>query len=388
MQAQGARSTDGARRLRVVELDWGHDVRWAEFLETRRDALVFHHPGWLGSLEREYGRPPIGLACVEGGEHVEDGERVLGVLPLLETRGLPLPGLRAVAGPRLSSLPRTPLAGPCAVDATAERALLAAAVQRVRLRPGLQLQLKPGRPGLSDWAPALTRVPWRWTYVVELPGPEGTVRFGSSRNHGRIRWAVQKARRDGVRVREAETLADVHAWYELYLRTMRRNLVPPRPWRLVLAMWELLRPVGHMRLLLAERMRGGTAELLAGSVLLAFGRTVHYAFNGVRPDAIGLRPNDLIQWQAIHDARDAGYDSYDLGEVSEGDTGLAQFKRKWGGQPVRLHRYYYPPPTGSDSRKGLGMPASDAALRAAGAAWRRVPLRVTAAAGDVVYGFL
>src|SRR5215218_3885735 len=69
--------------LRVVECDPRSDRRWQTFLESRRDALVYHHPAWLDVLAREYGQEPIGLAC-------ENGEGALrGVLPLFRSRGLP-----------------------------------------------------------------------------------------------------------------------------------------------------------------------------------------------------------------------------------------------------------------------------------------------------------
>jgi hypothetical protein len=45
------------------------------------------------------------------------------------------------------------------------------------------------------------------------------------------------------------------------------------------AIWELLRPAGLMRLLLAEQIVDGERCVLAGSMLVMFGSTVSYAFN-------------------------------------------------------------------------------------------------------------
>jgi hypothetical protein len=375
----GALSTDRLTRPRVVEVDWRRDRRWLDFLDERPDALVYHHPGWLESLSREYGRSPVGLACVDA------AGRVRGLMPLLETRGLPVPRAGATVRARVSSLPRTPLAGPIAESADAESALVEAALDRVRARPGLELEIKPARPGLAGRAGGLTEVPWRPSYVLHLPEPGVPLRFGSGRNHARIRWAVQKAQRAGVRLRDARTPADVRAWHRIYLDTMRRNLVPPRPLRLFLALWETLGRAGHMRLLLAERPPAG---LIGGSVLLAFGQTVFYAFNAVHRDAVALRPNDLLQWQAIHDARDGGFRRYDLGEVGAGNAGLADFKRKWGGEEIRLHRCYHPPP-GQGVEHESGDTGPKGRLRdPAAAVWQRVPLDATALAGDLVYRFL
>jgi len=55
-----------------------------------------------------------------------------------------------------------------------------------------------------------------------------------------------------LRVREAAVEADLSAWYDVYLETMRWHAVPPLSYRLFKAMWDVLRPQGYMRLLVAE----------------------------------------------------------------------------------------------------------------------------------------
>ncbi|MFQ5906253.1 MAG: GNAT family N-acetyltransferase, partial [bacterium] len=185
--------------------------------------------------------------------------------------------------------------------------------------------------------------PWKFTYTLELPKSEKELRFGDSRNHGRIRWAVNKATRLGVQVRPAETQDDLRAWYELYVDTMRWHASLPRPYRFLKALWELLRPRGLMQLLLAEQQEGGSRSLLAGSVFLMFGQTVYYYLNGRRRGALALRPNDAILWRAIHDACRMGFRRYDLGEVDEDQQGLTEFKLKWGAKAIQSYRYYYPP---------------------------------------------
>ncbi len=365
-------SRESSSSLKVVELDPRGDPRWEAFVNSRRDRLIYHHPKWLEALAVGYGHSPIGLAC-QGA----DG-RLLGVLPLCEARGLS-------SGRRLISLPHTPVAGPLSTSRETTSALLRAAIRRVEGTRASSLQIKAGSSELAGLADGLVARPWSETYVRELPDDVGGLRFGSSRNHGRLRWAVNKALKQGVTTREASSESDLCAWYRLYLVTMRSHAVPPRPYAFFEALWTGLHPRGLMRLMLAERREPRGIRMLAGSVFLIFGETVFYAFNGRRQQDLGLRPNDLIQWRALHDACEAGLRWYDFGEVEQAQVGLAEFKGKWGAQPRALHRYYYPVPR--EIERGL-LADGSTSRELASEVWRRLPLNVTARVGRWLYRLL
>ena len=358
--------------LDVVEVDPLSDPRWEAFVATRPDRLVYHHRGWLEALARGYGHSPLALACeAEGGV-------LKGVLPLCEARGL-------LSGRRLVSLPHTPVAGALTTAPAVTRALLEAAIRRVRATRASSLQIKAGLEQLEGLPHGMVGRAWSETYLLELPDRSEELRFGSSRNHNRLRWAMNKARREGVTARDASSQDDLGAWYRIYLETMRSHAVPPRPYSFFEALWTSLRPSGLMRLLLAERREAGATRLLAGSIFLSSGATMFYAFNGCRRRDFHLRPNYLIQWCALHDAHAAGLRWYDFGEVEQHQEGLATFKHKWGGRPRPLHRYYFPSPReleGGILREG----SRSRAL--VSAAWRRLPLDVTARAGELLYRHL
>jgi hypothetical protein len=361
---------------RVIRIDPLTDPRWDGYVCAHPAGLVYHHSAWLRCLEREYGQRPLALAVEQS-----TGE-LAGALPLLQTRGLPVLALRAVAGPRLASLPRTPVAGPLADGHEQLAALVSAAVELVRSRPGKQLQLKLVEPIPDAFVDGAVTYPWRWTYVLELPDDAANVRLGSARKTRGIRSAVNRAKRAGIVVRNARSRAELNAWYRLYLETMRHHFVPARPLRLFEAMWDEMQGRGLMELLLAER-RG---DIMAGCVLLGLGDRVSYAFGGARRTAFSDRPNELLHWHAIHAAAQAGRRWYDFGEVVENHVGLADFKRKWGTEARRLYRYYFPAPRQAPhTGDGGGLAAVIGRVRPV---WRRVPLPITAKAGDLTYRYL
>lgn len=356
--------------LRAFDLE-PEDPRWEDFVASHPQALPYHHPSWSRVLREAFGYHNAALGCVDG------AGRLCGILPLLEKKSL-------LAGLHLSSLPHTPVAGPLAANADSVRALLSAAAERVDQSAARWLQLKVAGPSLDGLADGFSRLEWDATYVLNLPDDPENLRFGSSRNHSRIRWAVRKANQCGVTVRPASSLGDVRRWYRLYLETMRAHATPPRPFRLFELMWEILAPSNRIRLLLAERQAGGQAQVLAGSLFLMHGQTVVYAFNGRDRRQLQFRPNDAIHWTAITDACASGFRRYDFGEVAEGNEGLAIFKEKWGARPVSLYRYNYP--RQREIERGILVPGF--LRRTQEWTWRRLPLSITAGMSRWIYGRL
>jgi len=367
-----------SRECFVVESDPRTDPRWEGFVSGHAGSTIYHSLGWLNALAVEYGQPARHLAC----EDIEG--RLVAVLPLFYTRGMPFTGGSRDAGRRLSSLPRTPLGGAISVQSEATTALIRAAISVCKEERGLHLQIKTEACDLAGMCADISRTDWRDSFVLALPRSSDELRFGNATTRHRIKWAVNKAVKLGVEVRTGEDEHDLKSWYSLYLERMRFNAVPPRPYRFFSSLWKAFAPYGKIRLLLAEKQAGTARRLLAGSILLMHGNTVTYAFTGARTSELALHPNDLIQWLAIHDACRAGFCRYDFGEVAEEHQQLAQFKSKWGAEPIPLYRYYWPEPKTNFTRK----PLLGDSRRLVASSWRRLPLRLTATLGDWIYSRL
>ena len=364
--------------LHVIDLNLD-DPRLVPFVAAHPLGIVYHHPAWLRTLSAEYNRVIVMLACESQGGHLE------GILPLMNTRGLPLSVFGGLAKARLSSLPRTPIAGPLCVSEEASRLLLSAAINRVSQVRGVRLQVKTEGRLLDSFVDNFSGVPWRKSFVLSLPEDPAKLRIGSSGTRLKhIRSSVKRAQSLGVRVRMASSEGDLRRWYEIYLRTMRRVTVPPRPLRCFLAMWKYMEPLGLMKLILAERKCEGKTEMLAGSILLMHGKRVFYAFSACPSEYFPLQPNDLIQWEAIHWTASNGFREYDFGEVSSDARQLAAYKAKWGGEQRVLYRYYYPRMI-SESQDSSMLSRRQKLLERI---WQLLPVHVTAHLGDLIYHYL
>jgi lipid II:glycine glycyltransferase (peptidoglycan interpeptide bridge formation enzyme) len=122
-------------------------------------------------------------------------------------------------------------------------------------------------------------------------------------------------------------------------------------------------------------------RLVAGSMFLRFGKTLWYAFTGVGDKDLGLHANDLLLWHAIHDAHAAGLRWVDFGEVAEEHPELVRFKTKWGARPLAQYRYY----SGSIPCQAGSPKLTAYAEKLCRKLWSRLPLRLTARAGEFVY---
>jgi serine/alanine adding enzyme len=355
------------------------NVLWDDFVNDHPDASVYHLSEWLNILQKESNQKILRLVCKD------EESKIVGVFPLQYTKGFPF-GLGGVPGiKRLSSLPRTPIGGPLAIDENIAAVLIQKAVDTVKEDKERHLQIKTFSPQLKAESNRLHKFLWREIYVTEIPKYPKEIRFGDSRNHAAIKRAMKKALKNDVHFREANNINELKEWYPLYSDTMRFHVTPARSYSFFKNIWELMKPKGLMSLVLAELETIGSKQIIAGSVLFKFNDTVTYAFNGSSRNHFELRPNDLLHWQAIHDAQKMGFKYYDLGEVSKDHLSLAAYKKKWASSIKEMYHYYYPKPEGLENEEELDAGTSGNLKQKI---WQALPLKITEIIGDKTYKYL
>ena len=361
------------KKIRVAESS--NESEWNNFVSSHPDSKIYHTSHWINALKNESGAKGINLVCLD------EEDKVTGVFPLLYTRGFPL-GLRGLpASKRLSSLPRTPLAGPLAYEEKIYRALIDKAVELVDRDKDRKLQIKLPGETLAYTRYGFKSLPWRESYIYEIPPPGQEIRFGNSRNHSSIKRAVNKAERSGLIVRTVTSVEELRQWYLMYLETMAFHMTPARDFRFFRDLWKVLAPQNLMRVDLAVL---NDKEVLAGSVFFSFNKTVIYGFNGSKRDLFDFRPNDLLHWNAIHTAQKNGYKYYDMGEVQAEQEGLAAYKSKWCNQKKMIYHYYYPLDQ-QDIKNSIDSAPSG---KMRNVIWKKIPLPLTEVLGRLIYKYL
>jgi len=217
----------------VKEADTRIDEKWIEFISNNSQATIYHHPLWLKIIEKETGQRVLKLICTDENNNIQ------GLFPLQYTKGFPF-GLGGLPGTRrLASLPRTPVGGPLTSDSKVTNLLIQKTTDIISTESGYLLQIKSFDPHINDEVGTLHKYFWREIYIKEIPDYPDEIRYGKSKNHAKIKWAVNKAEQNNVVRSIAKTEDELKKWYPLYLDTMRIHTTPARSYRFFKNLWEI-----------------------------------------------------------------------------------------------------------------------------------------------------
>ncbi len=171
------------------------------------------------------------------------------------------------------------------------------------------------RSELQRWADQSER---RFTHLLRLdPDFE---RIWRSYNP-RVRTAVRKANRLGVRWIRTKSEDKLKEFYDIYLKAMLRFGSPPKP-------YELLRyvqtsPIGD---LIVAEVEG---KVIAGLLFLIFDKTITLWCGASLHEFRSYRPNNLIFNEVIKWGCQNGYEWVDFGASPPENRGLVAFKEEW-----------------------------------------------------------
>jgi hypothetical protein len=152
------------------------------------------------------------------------------------------------------------------------------------------------------------------------------------------RRAVRKAQKSGLSVREGARECDVREYYTLAEVSARRTGESLPPFDYYLRIWRTFRDRGQCRLLFAD----AGDQRLAALLLFADRGAMTFAAGVARPEALPLRANDFVHWEAIRLAKRQGFSHYRLGPVfpevpaSWPIARVSRFKGKFGGRSVPI----------------------------------------------------
>ncbi len=308
--------------------------QWDTFVSTHPQGHSMQSWGW-GEVKAASGWSPVYVALYDEEERMQAAALVL-------CRTAPHLPLRAG---HLAYIPKGPV-----LDWQNLQVCQAFFLQLhafLRRRGALALRLELGQEAetpeaalvlerLNQYQPQPVRTvqPLR-TILLDLAPSEETL---LAQMKEKWRYNIRLARRKGVTIREAESLADVRAWYALLQTTSARDHFGVHIQSYYERVWSLFAPRQQASLLLAEY----EGQLLAGIFVSVFGSESIYLYGASSNEQRQLMPNYLLQWEAILRAKQRGAARYDFWGIPDTESeeeamaGVYRFKRGWGGRVVQF----------------------------------------------------
>jgi CelD/BcsL family acetyltransferase involved in cellulose biosynthesis len=281
------------------------EAEWDALIRPYPTATVFHSSAWLAMLKETTGGTAVRL-------EVREGERVVGYFCGQLIRRGPF---RFLGSP----LPRwgTPAMGPVAdPDRFEQRAFLQTLSEFCRREDVDLLEICCPWLNCDVLRDSGFRAAWDGTFSMPLEGAERAWRNIQSRT----RRYIRQAERQGVRVEVATTEQTIHEHYQQLVEVFAKHLSrPPYPVERPLAMWRHLHPSS---LMLLQAVYEG--RCIATCLVVHDRQTMWALAGGARQDALSLRPNEVLHWNAIERACKMGLRRYDF-------CGGGNYKRKYGG---------------------------------------------------------
>lgn len=307
---------------------------WDDLVASSPDATVFHTSAWAKVWTDEWSDARWEAIVVSDGSGYAGG-----IGAIARRRGL---------FETLDSMPYATYGGPIVRrghpdPSSVRKLLLEAFARRASRRLTVRWQLTWYR-GTREEFSERTPPEESSTHVLPLDGGYERVAGGFSSSTRRL---ARQAGESGLSIRAAESVADLRAFHDLAVETVRRRGGTPKPYSLYERIFTQLAPAGLARYHLVHHK----GNAVAGSLHL-FHEGVAVSWLPVSREASWhLRPNNFLVASILETLCEAGYLEYNFGASPPDAAGLVRFKEGWGARPrpvliagrrSALHRRFRP----------------------------------------------
>lgn len=277
---------------------------WHAFAATFEDRHVFHHRGWIESLQKTYHFPLRIYAVTDN-----NTGSILAALPFMQV--LTLRGKR-----KWICLPFTdffPVLGDIVLTVALVRYL-----HETKTLKG-QIEVRCELPAEKGFHYSVGQV----THSIDLQVNPDALFDRIAKNH---RKALRQGTTRGISVEIVSSESAIEQFYELHLRTRREKGLPTQPKKFFLHLYsQLMAGDENGRVFLARNK----FTVIGGKVVLYWGEILTGKFSASDYAYLSFRPNHSVYWNSILWAIEEGFSVYDLGKTTLQNDGLGRFKEGW-----------------------------------------------------------
>ena len=304
----------------IHRLDPLRDPRWPEFVERHPRASVFHTPGWLEALQRTYGYAPVAYTTAPPGVELSNAI----VLCRVNSR---------LTGRRLVSLPFSDHCEPL-VESSEYLDGLLHSLELDRAKEGWKyIELRPRTAGAVR-PPGLEPAQAFYLHAIDLNPALGEIFRRCHKSS--VQTKIRRAEREGLSYEEGRSEGLLEKFFQLLLRTRRRQQLPPHP-----RDWfrNVLDCLGDKAKICVASKDG---QPIASILTLSFKGVLVYKYGCSDERFHNLGGMHLLFWNAIQEGKRNGAHEFDLGRSDPDNPGLVTFKDRWGASRSALTYWRYP----------------------------------------------
>jgi CelD/BcsL family acetyltransferase involved in cellulose biosynthesis len=299
--------------------------RWDAFVAGHPFGFVYHLSRWCRVLESSFSHIKgrfLGLVNEHSGE-------VMAGLPVYEVRSW-------LTGNRLVSIPFSSFCDPLISSPDHMPALMSRLLELFRAAKASSISLRTlhSPSFISDREFAVSRF-FQHHYLPLDREPEKLLKLFNVSN---VRRRIARAEKSHLELRRGASESDVRAFYQLFVKSRRRQRLPPIPYRFFRSLWTQFGSSGELELTFA--LHG--PDTVAGMIMLKYKHVATVEFIADDKTHRDLSPNHFLYWEAIKKAWLEGYRVFSFGRTSPHNKTLLTFKSRWGTKVSDLPEYFYP----------------------------------------------
>jgi CelD/BcsL family acetyltransferase involved in cellulose biosynthesis len=340
----------------VYEINPICDSRWEALVKSHPRASVFHSTNWLRALQTTYGYDPLVVTTCPPGAALTNGI----VFCRIESW---------LTGRRLVSLPFADHCEPLTSNSGELDRLLLHMKQYVDSDKWKYIEIR-GSAGPPGSQAGLSESVAYSFHRLDLG--KNTPDLFHSFHKDCVQRKIRRAEREKLQYEEGNSEVLLQRFYQLLIITRRRQRLPVQP-----LSWfrGLLATFGKdLKIRVASKDDLPVASILT----LVHKKSMVYKYGSSDARFHRLGGVAFLFWKAIQEAKEKGYEEFELGRSDSDNLGLISFKERWGTVSTHLTYWTYP------QRRAFGLSGRRMTMLR-----RLVPLAPTFAlrmAGRLFYG--
>ena len=185
-------------------------------------------------------------------------------------------------------------------------------------------------PVKEDWE---FKDEWNYVHLLNLEGKDFEDIWKND-FHKKTRGSIRKAKKSGVKIRDAMSLDDFKTFYDILLGASKKwgLEAPPVPFKLLENLYKY--GSSHVNLSLAVK----DDRIIAGLLYFTYSKTVYFYLSSFLPEYGTFNPLSLLYSESIERVCMEGYKYVNLGP-SGNLNHIKKIKERLGAEKVEINRY-------------------------------------------------